>query len=273
MAIENKIKASESDLQLARYDECLRILFGNVHKVFLTLTGEAPRSGEGWRPLSYSAMLGFLVAQQGPSVNLYFGDLCSALCRLVAVTSAARTDEGLVVSAFHDQGAPQTSAIATYIDEMRLQKIVQRIWMAELASKLNVANPWQVLVDETRGQALINKQAAIQDSSGYYLVGLQLQSRTLKAFCHPFPYPKMATEDQHRSVEEVLGIIRSIFKPSDNSKASNSRDRGFRSFSIASLPTGRKLHEWVERVRPQLSTLYNAFPAAQPLSVKVGTVD
>lgn len=47
IAIENKLKASEHDAQLARYDE---LLVGRdvLAKIFLTLSGDPPESGKDW---------------------------------------------------------------------------------------------------------------------------------------------------------------------------------------------------------------------------------
>lgn len=154
VAIENKIKAVEGRKQLAVYDQHLAQLPGTVGKVFLTLTGEAPRSGAGWLPASYSVFLDALCAQPA-SDNPYVADLCGALARLVAVSDAARDETGVVAAAaFEDHDAPDGTDLASYVEEMRLKKVVQRIWMTELAAALGVKSPWQVGIDETRGQAL-----------------------------------------------------------------------------------------------------------------------
>lgn len=265
IAIENKIKATEGQGQLAIYDQHLDKLPGTVKKVFLTLTGEAPRSGADWLPVTYTVLLDALRAQPA-SIDPYVADLCDALARLVAACDVTREDaEDAAVAAFKDQDIANVTAVATYIDEMRLNKVVQRRWMMALAARLGVKSPWQVSFDETRGQALLNVGAALRDRPGYQ-VGVQLQWRTLKAFCAPYPYLSDADEDKHRTVETILETIRSGLALSRNARPSNSQKRGFRSFSIAKLPPGRNLDEWTVGLKPQFARLFTAFPAAVPLA-------
>lgn len=265
VAMENKIKAVEGRNQLAVYDQHLDQLPGAVKKVFLTLTGEAPRSGTGWLPASYSVLLDALCAQPA-SDNPYVADLCGALTRLVAVSDAARAETGVVAAAaFDDNDAPDGTDISAYVEEMRLKKVVQRIWMTELAAGLGVTSPWQIGIDETRGQALLNVEAALQDRPGY-LVGVQLQWRALKAYCVPYPYPRRANDDQHRTVEAILETIRAALGLGGAATPSARRTRGFRSFSVANLPPGRKREEWVAVLKPQLARLVAAFPSVQPVA-------
>jgi len=77
VAIENKIKAAEEEQQLATHDQRLRQLSGEVKKVFLTLTGELPRSGTGWKAVSYSALRDALSAQPA-SGSQPLDDLCDS---------------------------------------------------------------------------------------------------------------------------------------------------------------------------------------------------
>lgn len=264
IAIENKIKATEREQQLACYDSRIDELGGTGKKVFLSLAGEEPRSGSGWVPVPYAALLDALCTQ-APSDNLYIVDLCQALARLVAVADGARTNrEGLAERAFKDPNAPTETKIALFVREMRLQKVVQRTWMKALATQLAVPSPWQTYHDESHGQALLNVQAAPNDRPGY-LVGMQLQKRSLKAFCAPHPYLPGATEAQHRTIGELLETLRSALRLDKTARAHSSRNRGFRSFTIAKLPQGRKIDEWASVLKPQLARLYAAFPSVQPV--------
>jgi hypothetical protein len=266
VAIENKIKAVEGKKQLAVYDQHIDQLPETVKKVFLTLTGEVPRSGAGWLPVSYSVLVDALCAQPA-SDNPYVADLCGALARLVAVSDAARAETGVVAAAaFEDNDAPDGTDLSSYVEEMRLKKVVQRIWMTELAAGLGVTSPWQIGIGETHGQALLNVEAALQDTPGY-LVGMQLQWRALKAFCMPYPYPTKANDDQHRTVEVILETIRAALGLGGNATPSARRPRGFRSFSIARLPPGRKRDEWIAVLKPQLTKLVAAFPFVQPVAL------
>jgi hypothetical protein len=56
-------------------------------------------------------------------------DLCQAIGRLAAVAEAAITDEIIAATAFDDASTQPASSINSYIEDMRLKKVVQRIWM------------------------------------------------------------------------------------------------------------------------------------------------
>ncbi len=187
------------------------------------------------------------------------------LTRLVAVAAEARENPRLAAAAFEDKDAPGVADISScditsYVEEMRLEKVVQRIWMAELAARLGIVLPWQVAIGETRRQALMNVQASLQDRPGY-AVGVQLQWRSLKAFCAPFPYPEKASEDQHQMVEGILQTIRSALSLGNDAKSSRTGERGFRSYTVDTLPRGRNFDEWIDILKPRLERLYSVFPS------------
>jgi hypothetical protein len=261
IAIENKIKASEGERQLGRYDDTLGVLQGSVHKIFLTLAGEAPRSGQGWKAVSYAALHEAIARQPGAN-DPYVSDMCRALARLATTATSARNNDALAATVFGDQPAPEPSRVSAYVSEMRLGKVVQRIWMAELASRLDVPAPWQIWIDESHGQALLNVQAALKDTPGY-LVGTQLQGRTLKVFCHPYPPPSQASSEQHRQVESVLTRVRLGLNLGAAARASKGPSRGFRSFSVAKLPEGRCIDDWAEACSPLVDRMITAFPDVQ----------
>lgn len=265
VAIENKIKAVEGIQQLANHDLHLDQLSGEVRKVFLTLTGEEPYSGKGWVSVSFSKLLKAICAQSELD-NTYLADICDSLTRLVAVANASDNEKSrLVAAAFKDQNAQDKNEIISYMKDMRLETVVQRIWMTELAVRLNVNPPWQKSIGETHGQALLNLEAALDDHPGF-AVGLQLQWDKLKAFCSPFPYPQVANDDQHRTVIEVLEAIRSAFHLGEHQKPSKQGTRGFRSFTIAKLPSGRNHDEWVKSIEPYRDLMVKEFRSVQPLS-------
>jgi PD-(D/E)XK nuclease superfamily len=269
VAIENKIKAAEGELQLAAYDQSLGQLSGEVKKVFLTLTGESPRYGIGWKPVSYSVLRDALCAQPAsgsPSMD----DLRDALTRLVAVADEARVNPRLAAVAFKDEEAGAANDVPSYdinsyVEEMRLKMVVQRIWMTELRARLSIVPPWKITIGESHGQALMDVEAALQEPPGY-AVGVQLQRCTIKAFCKPHPYREKASEDQHQMVEIILPIIRSALSLSDDLKASRSRARGFRSYPVAILPRGRNLNQCIGTLEPLLKRLYSGLPSVTCLS-------
>jgi hypothetical protein len=263
VAIEYKIKSAESTEQLTRYDAVLSTLPGEVAKVLLTLTGDEPVSGSGWRPASYQTLLAAVSEIQPASI--YVSDLCDSLGRLVAVAREALQDAGLMAFAFGDDDSEAQTPVARYVDEMRLQKVVQRIWMSALASRLPVHRPWRARVDETHGQALLDLEGALEDRPGYR-VGLQLQGRTLKAFCSPYPYPERASDRQHEAVTEILELIRGGLRLDKAAKASRRRSRGFRSFSIAALPRDRDPTAWRQILDPFVQRLAETFPKVREVA-------
>ena len=218
-------------------------------------------SGEDWIPVSYEALYDALCSNGG-SNSPYVCDLRAALGRLLAVAAAARSDPGVAAHAFHDNRVSPTSLTA-YVEEMRLAQLVQRIWMSELAARLRVPPTWRTSIGESHGEALINVEAEYPNG---FLIGMQLQRRTLKAFCQPHPYLPEATPHQHREIERILQIIRSSLDIGQHVTPSSSRDCGFRSFAVANLPPGRQLDGWVAELRPKLDRLYSAFPQAQKAS-------
>jgi hypothetical protein len=261
VAIENKIKATEGHEQLAVYDAQLATLSGPVTKVFLTLTGEPPRSGSEWKPVPYGALVGALRSLR--ATNHYVGDLCDALGRLVLVSEAAQANDGGLASfAFDDPDVPELTSVHDFVDDMRLQKVVQRVWMTALARELALAPPWQMAIAETHGQALFNAEARLRAPLGF-VVGLQLQGRTLKVFCAPSPYPSKATLEQHETVAVILERLRARFSLGPKTQPSPRRTRGFRSFTVVRLPEGRVRSDWLAALRPHVDTLVSAFPAEE----------
>jgi PD-(D/E)XK nuclease superfamily len=256
VAIENKIKAAEGEGQLGDYDRHLQD-FPRVKKIFLTLNGEQPRSGAAWRAISYSVFLDAIRAQRSAASG-YVADLCSAMARLIAVAETASADGGELASrAFRDPGA-RDSEIVSYMEDLRLNMVVQRMWMSELFSALNVKDPWKWSIKETNGQALLDVKAALLNDVGY-AIGIQLQNRALKLFCSPDPYPKVASQEQHRNVGEILERSRSLVGLTEGIQPTFSRLRGFRSFRIAELPPGRQLDQWVKIVKPHVQRLQSVF--------------
>jgi hypothetical protein len=115
-------------------------------------------------PQSYSILHNVIRAQL--SSDRYVADLCDALERLSTVASSARTNRELAAVAFDDEeGGAIDSQLVSYVNEMRLTKIVQRIWMLELAKGVHRHNPWSVDVEETSGQALMNIFAELRSHS------------------------------------------------------------------------------------------------------------
>lgn len=263
--IENKLKSTEGDGQLSRYDKLSAQLPRKVKKLFLTLTGEAPGAPSDWVPVSYTTLLEALSAQPG-SWEPPIADLCAALARLIRVSNAARSNErDVVAAAFGDQPALKSNQINQYVARMRLKTLVQRIWMAGVAKRIDVPPKWRCGIGETHGQALLNVEVALSGNAGC-AIGLQLQGRNLKAFCAPSPYPRRASEQQHQQVESILGRMHGALKLPAATGLTHARRRGFRSYCVAELPEGRDHEAWAAVVRGPLKELWEAFPSVEPVT-------
>jgi hypothetical protein len=90
---------------------------------------------------------------------------------------------------------------------------------------------------------------------------LQLQLRSLKAFAAPNPYPKQATKEQKDNVEVLLGQIKHRLKLEHWVAPSADRNRGFRSFTIAKIPSvhGRDTVKWASVIQPKVTEMHQAF--------------
>ena len=242
VAIENKIKATDSKLQLAKYDASLRHFDGQVTKIFLSVAGENPRSGDSWSTRSYS-QLADAIHSQAHSNSPYVSDTCLAIQRLATVAEAAVTDTNLAGSAFGDRGVG-TSPFLEYVKSLKLEKMVQRIWMSALLSRLSIPSPWEKLIDETNVQALLDVRAHLVKDPGF-LVGVQFQGRAIKINAVPYPYPKVATLDQHNTVTDKLELFRTRLSLPVERRDSTRRARGFRSITVDTMPEGRELDSWV----------------------------
>jgi hypothetical protein len=257
MGIENKIKAVEGKNQLAVYDRHLDALDVEAQRVFLTLTGEQPASGRGWKAVSYSAVVDAL-RRQPSSTDRYVADLCNAMTRLVQVAQCAVTDSVLAAVAFGDEGADERSELGSYLKEMKLHGLVQRLWMGNLASTLRVRTPWRLKVGETRGQAFFEVKAALNNPHGCD-IGLQVQHRAIKIFCAPARYGAKAKAAQHEMVERILFRMPRALGAKTAAKFSRTGKLGFRSFTIRQLPEGRNLDAWARRVQPYVRKLQSVY--------------
>jgi hypothetical protein len=269
IAIENKIKAGESEEQLERYDKSLNdcAKTKEVRKIFLTLSGEQPSSGDGWKAVPYSKLRDALCEQCRDEEDPYLIDLCKSLSKLCAVADRVRTDEALAAYVFRDDDKGKVPPdLAGVVESMKLRKVVQRIWMNEVLNVLNdigaIRPPWQTVLSESHGEAILDILAALPDAAEV-AVGFQLQRRTLKLFCRPEPYPKKVTEEQSKRVDRVLEMLRNKFNIPHERRPTQSRGRGFRSFSYLAMPEGRNPESWAEKLNAHLEVLYSHFPDAK----------
>jgi hypothetical protein len=131
---------------------------------------------------------------------------------------------------------------AAYVRKMRLRTILQKAWMRALGLSVLASIPASPLgwhVDETRGVALLHIDLSLVriDGSEFY-TGVQLQHRSFKVFCYPYPYRKGAEHYQHDVVARTLTELRDTLGLGEQ-RLSSTRDYGFRSFNAGALaPAG-----------------------------------
>ncbi|HEY4014802.1 MAG TPA: PD-(D/E)XK nuclease family protein, partial [Polyangiaceae bacterium] len=206
IAFENKIKAEESQNQLANYDPHLM----SAAKVFLTLTGEPPRSGEGWIALSYAQLRASLAQEVEPYADdPYLRDYLAMIGRLVWAADAVRNEPRIFAAhVFGDTNSlPPPPESARYVATLRLEKALQRIWLQSVARAAEAKLPnklvkdWVVRVEGGK-QALLNVETYAFDVG---TLGMQCQYRKLKFFAHPAAYSKVVpTAVQKTRLLDVL---------------------------------------------------------------------
>jgi hypothetical protein len=284
VAIENKIKATDHQVQLSTYDEKLSSRFGKkeVHKLFLTLAGEPPRSGNLWKPISYAILHDAIVSERLETPSVYVRDFCASLERLASVVSAARdTTTGLAAFAFGDlpysgKNSAKFAGVLDYVERTRLEKAVQRTWMDVLAARFREVVPdrWSISISETRGQALVDV-VTVLDLTPRVRIGLQLQGRSFKMFVAPEAYDDGETDLSRTAVAGALAVLQTGLGL-ETRVASRSRGKGFRSVSVIGVrgeqqfPTERSVDlwaatctPWIERVVALVGTVQDWSGAAQ----------
>ncbi len=237
VAIENKLKARESDDQLGRYDQSLdkegrRILA----KIFLTYVGDPPRQSSDWLPSSYELLLEGLELLCVRSSNQYAKDYRDLVRRLVTCRRLVLDSRPHTASIF-DESAETVQDVeqefSDYVFASKLRATLQRVWLLELAKHVTSASSgWSSSVEETNGAALVNFFKAVTRNQSRVHYGLQLQRGKLKAYAQPAAYSKDATEAELVAVKcGLTEISKALDLPRDR-KATVDRGRGFRSYSV-----------------------------------------
>lgn len=235
VAIENKLKAQESETQLAKYDQRLaddgrRVL----RKVFLSFIGNAPRGGHDWIPRSYDQLLDGLDKLASATSNQYVSDYRDVVKRLAACRRLVRTSLDHAEYIFYIHGPSGFDrGFADYVEASRLRVTLQCVWLAELAKQVNSSSgTWSFGVGETNGAGLLNASRRIERKHRRVEFGVQFQRGKFKAFAQPAPYLKSTTEPERAAVEQVLSEIKDALALDSKVLATNDRGRGFRSFAI-----------------------------------------
>jgi hypothetical protein len=149
------------------------------------------------------------------------------------------------------------SAFAHYVRSLRLQRLLQRAWCVQLARRLGPLGPgWatSTSVGSRSASALLDIARIVGAEGRRVRVGLQFQGLVLKAFCHPHPYPRKATNEQRKLVADRLEEVRKALSLKANQKISNSRARGFRSFGLLKYPSdSTNIDVWAVEIRTHLA--------------------
>ena len=197
IAIENKIKISEHDNQLAKYTETLAGDYPDhkVIKLFLSLAGEAPTEPD-WIKLEYDSVLASL--KSFPVSSEIIQDYAENLECLVSAKNEFLNDHIKFPNVFTDGNKPKPQkllelsilpnlpATAKYISFNGLETILQKVFFRRLIA-MREFNCKSIAINETRGNALIDFRGldgipAFSLGSGNSIeLGIQVQGKTIKA--------------------------------------------------------------------------------------------
>ena len=263
LAIEAKLKSSEGNGQLARYDVSLAQLERPAAKIFLTLLADEPKSGEGWRSLSCADLLKIL--REIATADRHLCDFRDALTRMVALGECVRERPDVANRVFQRAEQYPSDDIDRYINDFRLRRFAQQVWMRELAGALNIPQPWTVRIRETNGEALLDVEAEVDHGCR---VGLELQYQSLKLYASPWPYGAQATPEQHQRVGAILTALGPHFGIPEHRMPAPARNLGFRSYTVDRLRTiPRSVPIYAERLQPFANILPSMFLTARKMNV------
>lgn len=161
VAIENKIKITEHDGQLKRYDYTLKQDFQTktIVKVYLALIEEKPC--QDWIPLSYDTLLEELNKLSHSASGEIINDYLDNLKKLVECKSEFLRDHRNFANVFNDgskkkfEKTHQSNASAQYISDNSLETILQRAFFLKLSEEVNKSSV-HLFIGETRGNALLD---------------------------------------------------------------------------------------------------------------------
>ena len=197
IAIENKIKISEHDNQLAKYTETLAEDYPDhkVIKLFLSLAGEDPTEPD-WIKLEYDSVLASL--KSFPISSEIIQDYAENLECLVSAKNEFLNDHIKFPNVFTDGNKPKLQklleistlpnlpATAKYISLNGLETILQKAFFQRLIATHDFKCK-KIIISETRGNALIDFRGLegippfILGSGNSIELGIQIQGKTVKA--------------------------------------------------------------------------------------------
>ena len=222
IAIENKIKISEHDNQLARYTETLAEDYpGHKRiKLFLSLAGEDPTE-PGWQKLEYDSVLASL--KSFPVSSEIIQDYAENLESLVSAKNEFLDDHTKFPNVFTDGNKPKLQkfleiyntpylpATANYISFNGLETIFQKAFFRRLIARHDFKCK-KIIISETRGNALIDFRGLVEiaplaiEGGNSIELGIQIQGNTIK----------VQFMDSHESNENRSPVSHAIRNMLDN---------------------------------------------------------
>ncbi len=253
VAIEVKLKAEESDDQLARYEA--RLAPGTA-KVFLTPGGDPPETGSGWHPVSYETYLAALRSEQPVSRPEFFSDYLALLSRIVVALRRVCAEPSFAAFVFDEADTSGEVALDCYVSRLRVAQLLQRAWLSELRRALLLLRPlaagWNSTIQTGSRSASGLLDFYTVAAHPPFRVGLQVQGRTLKMFSHPSPYDGSLRNESAELLERMRAAGRIM------GRVNRDRTKGFWSVSMAKVPSARRIADWAPLLRKALDDVERA---------------
>jgi hypothetical protein len=202
IAIENKIKITEHDEQLARYEESLADHVLPRRYVYLSLLPEAITNSH-WTVKSYGELHSALVRHVFASPRDFdehaFNEYVEAVSHLAGVVALFDADHRQFTNVFTDGGRTKrdkrirVSAYTTpqnYVRSNQLETALQRHFLEKIRSQI-LPSSGTSRISETRGVALLHVVVASRSIRGMIFEwAVQFQGNAVKLNCYARDYEK-----------------------------------------------------------------------------------
>ncbi len=264
VAIENKIKAIEHSQQLTKYDRALAEAKLHAHtKVFLTLLGTAPVSGNRWEPARYRGLLaGLHRAKEIEPRHRYLEDFTSAVARLAVAIDLVVSKPTFARIAFGEVAGEQAPGFAHYVSRAGLSSTLGQAWMAQLG-RLSVGDGgsvWSIKAAETHGEPLVNIERVVELRGVAVNMGLQLQNWRLQAFAEPHPYKdvKNASAAQRAAVDACIESMKDALALPQLRRSGPPKAKYHRGLPLGAEAESFDAARWAEVIKellPRLETI------------------
>ena len=217
IAIENKIKCTEHDNQLTRYEKRLREEATSLNLIYLSLCPDTITQ-PNWTPRTYTALHRALLPHKFASPGCFeqfaFNEYVDVVGSLVEVVEAFDTDHTRFENVFTEGGLTKhakrnrPSEYPPHQDFVRrnqLETPLQRYFLMKVRNEIpQASSEWRI--EESHGVALLHVvlvKGPIGDTQFEWAV--QFQGRTAKLNCSASDY-KNSTRDQ------LPAEVRKVFK-------------------------------------------------------------